>query len=73
MSAHSPSHRSGPPHLPARPVCCHCGKPLRPGEPHWAGDPAGRPWHYACAERAGVTTSWFRARVFPAVVRDPGR
>ena len=32
------------------PLCCRCGRPILAGQPHWAGDPAGRPWHYACAE-----------------------
>ncbi|WP_207461509.1 hypothetical protein [Azospirillum sp. SYSU D00513] len=38
------------------PVCCHCGKPIAPGQPRWAGDPEERPWHYACAEEAGRST-----------------
>jgi hypothetical protein len=36
------------------PMCCHCGLPVVPGQAHWAGDPEGRPWHYACAEKADL-------------------
>ncbi|WP_448189726.1 hypothetical protein [Azospirillum sp. sgz301742] len=25
---------------------------MRRGQAHWAGDPEGRIWHYACAEAA---------------------
>ena len=46
-----------------RPHCCYCSRPLRVGEPHWAGDRQGRPWHYGCAEKAGLTSSWFRRGV----------
>ena len=45
-----------------RPTCSHCGKPMRAGEPHWAGDAENRPWHYGCAEKAGLTLSWSRVR-----------
>ncbi len=45
-----------------RPTCSHCGQPMRPGEPHWAGDTENRPWHYGCAEKAGLTLSWSRLR-----------
>ncbi|WP_448206429.1 hypothetical protein [Azospirillum sp. sgz302134] len=45
----------------AQPICCHCTRPLRTGEPHWAGDAQNRPWHYGCAEKAGLTVSWMRA------------
>ncbi|WP_207461762.1 hypothetical protein [Azospirillum sp. SYSU D00513] len=37
------------------PICLHCGKPVLPGEPRWAGDPQERPWHYGCAEAASLT------------------
>lgn len=50
------------PTAPPRPHCFHCGQPLRAGEPHWAGDRQGRPWHYGCAEKAGLTYSWFHVR-----------
>ena len=53
-----------------RPLCCACGHPLRTGEPHWAGDRQGRPWHYGCAERAGLTYSWFNLRAVRAVAED---
>lgn len=42
-----------------RPRCCSCGQAMRLGEPQWAGDKQGRPWHYGCAEKAGLTFSWF--------------
>ena len=45
-----------------RPTCSHCGQPMRAGEPHWAGDVENRPWHYGCAEKAGLTMSWSRLR-----------
>lgn len=53
---------------PKQQICCHCGKPVRPGEPHWAGDLENRPWHYGCAEKAGLTMPWFlmRQRGVPA-------
>ena len=38
-----------------RPICCSCRQPILVGEAHWAGDPEGRPWHYRCAEQAGLT------------------
>ncbi len=38
--------------------CCACGKPIRIGEPRWAGDADNRAWHYGCAERAGFTLPW---------------
>ncbi len=57
--------RAVPPHT-RRPQCCACGQPLRTGEPHWAGDRQGKPWHYGCAEKAGLTYSWFNLRA----VRD---
>ncbi|AWK85922.1 hypothetical protein [Azospirillum thermophilum] len=47
---------------PKQQICCHCGKPVRPGEPHWAGDLENRPWHYGCAEKAGLTMPWFLMR-----------
>lgn len=47
---------------PSHPTCCHCGQPLRAGEPHWAGDAENRPWHYGCAEKAGLTMAWSRLR-----------
>ena len=53
-----------------RPLCCACGRPLRTGEPHWAGDRQGRPWHYGCAERAGLTYSWFPLRAVRALAED---
>ncbi|WP_211100203.1 hypothetical protein [Azospirillum halopraeferens] len=40
---------------PAPPICCHCGQPIEPARPHWAGDPEGRPWHYHCAESMRLT------------------
>jgi hypothetical protein len=40
------------------PQCCACGKPIRVGDPRWAGDVDSRAWHYGCAERAGFTLSW---------------
>lgn len=40
---------------PAPTVCCHCGGPIPPGQPHWAGDPEDRPWHYDCAESMRLT------------------
>lgn len=42
----------------ARLVCRCCGQPILRGQPHWAGDREGRPWHYACAEQAGLTIPW---------------
>ena len=54
--------------FPAPPTCCHCGLPLRAGEPHWAGDAENRPWHYSCAERARLTMSWTRVRHRRAMV-----
>lgn len=54
-----------------RPHCCSCGRPLRTGEPHWAGDREGRPWHYGCAERAGLTYSWFNLRVVLSPSANP--
>ncbi|MBK1838962.1 hypothetical protein JHL17_16215 [Azospirillum sp. YIM B02556] len=46
------------------PLCCSCNRPIRAGDPHWAGHGDHSPWHYACAERAGLTWSW---TVRPAV------
>ncbi|HYG91117.1 MAG TPA: hypothetical protein VD978_33240 [Azospirillum sp.] len=42
--------------LSMRPKCCYCGELLLPGQPRWAGDLDGNPWHYACAEKAKRTT-----------------
>ncbi len=53
-----------------RPHCFACGQPVRRGEPHWAGDRDGRPWHYACAERAGLTWSWANLRAARAWAED---
>jgi hypothetical protein len=39
-------------------LCCGCGRSIRAGDPHWAGHGHQNPWHYACAERAGLTWSW---------------
>jgi hypothetical protein len=49
----------------ARLVCRCCGLPVLRGQPHWAGDREGHPWHYECAERAGLTIPWRSPR--PAV------
>lgn len=43
---------------PDRPLCRCCGLPILKGQAHWAGDREGVPWHYACAEEAGLTTPW---------------
>lgn len=40
-----------------RPLCHNCELPILRGQPHWAGDPLGRHWHYDCAEQAGLTRS----------------
>jgi hypothetical protein len=37
-------------------ICCHCGRPVTAGQARWAGDPQERPWHYGCAEEAGVAS-----------------
>ncbi len=42
----------------ARLVCRCCGLPVLRGQPHWAGDREGYPWHYECAERTGLTIPW---------------
>lgn len=54
----------------SRPHCCACGHPLRTGEPHWAGDRQGRAWHYGCAEKAGLTYSWFNLRAVREAVEE---
>ena len=41
-----------------RQVCRCCGEPVLRGQPHWAGDREGHPWHYACAENSGLTIPW---------------
>jgi hypothetical protein len=45
-----------------RPACCHCGQALRAGEPHFTGDGNQRPWHYSCAQKAGLSLSWMLVR-----------
>lgn len=49
-------------------VCRGCGMPMQRGQAHWAGDREGHPWHYECAEKAGLTIPWhprFRASEDP--------
>ena len=58
------------PTVPPRPHCCYCSRPLRTGEPHWAGDRQGRPWHYGCAEKAGLTYSWFNVRAVRTLAEE---
>lgn len=55
-----------PPTASQHPVCCHCGQPVLPGHPRWAGDPDLRPWHYACAEASGLTERVTRGVAFRA-------
>ena len=50
MSDHRPSA--------SRLVCRCCGLPVLRGQPHWAGDREGHPWHYECAEKSGLTIPW---------------
>ncbi len=57
---------------PAPPVCCHCGHPILPGRPHWAGDPQNRPWHYDCAETMRLTRPLAAARPAPARMAADG-
>ncbi|WP_146210769.1 hypothetical protein [Azospirillum sp. TSO35-2] len=40
------------------PLCRSCGRAIRTGEAHWAGHGDQNPWHYGCAERAGLTWPW---------------
>lgn len=47
------------------PLCCACGRAIRAGDPHWAGHGDQRPWHYACAEQAGLTWSWASRPALP--------
>ena len=60
-----------PEHITEKPasrlVCRCCGLPVLRGQPHWAGDREGHPWHYECAERSGLTIPWRPAqRAAPA-------
>ncbi|WP_207460419.1 hypothetical protein [Azospirillum sp. SYSU D00513] len=54
-----------------RTVCCHCGRLLRAGEPRWSGDARERPWHFSCAERAGLSLSWMLVRQRMRTVSEP--
>ena len=42
----------------SRLLCRCCGLPVLRGQPHWAGDREGHPWHYECAETSGLTIPW---------------
>jgi len=54
-----------------RPICRCCGQPILKGQPHWAGDREGYPWHYACAEMARLTIPC-RPAIPPPAVRNAG-
>jgi hypothetical protein len=37
------------------PLCKHCRRPIRDGQPRWSGRDPEDSWHYDCATRAGLT------------------